>query len=295
MNKLFTNFAIVGIAAFIFISASVALGQPADGKPTMSEINDTRVAEGLDALRSLSQHAGRGQFPFSERNRIEIIRTLERVNFADDLEKVTVSNAYVEHFADFLVDKNTGMAKIFPYREDCVFGLVVRADQLEKCEGVPFFKGGGSFYSIRNSTNLVPSENWADMQFRDGNFVVGNQFNLGMIQEVIGTSLKDLTKKSAVIAELAKHKAPKQTQQFKDEKTAIEKGLRKPAAASLPAKNRSVYVLRTVAYRDPKFDQLDSRVDMIAAFEVVGREKSGALIILWKIIKSKEARELKPD
>ncbi len=293
MNRIFLKAFAIVVSSFCFAFVNQISSQIPVSEEKREQLNRTIVENSFDSLRNLGK--GGGDFRLAEKDRLIFIKHREFLGIQDDISKIQVPNEYWEHFRDFLREDNTGLAKIFPFNQGCVFGTVVSAEELESCSNFPTFPGGGSFYSFRNHSNLEFGESWADIQFRDWNFIVGRKYNFGLINEVIGTEIEDLTKNSKVVQELSNYKAFKRSENTAEEKKEISSGKIQSLFISIPVLNKSVYVLRSVAYRGSQFDAFDKRVDLFAAFKVVGRDRDGALILLWKILKTKEAPKIMID
>ncbi|MEZ5429227.1 MAG: hypothetical protein R2747_23470 [Pyrinomonadaceae bacterium] len=252
--------------------------------------------QNLDALRKVGEEANRGRITrrhlLSEKDRARIIGELEEKALAEEAIKLMPAETYFARFAEFLKDKKTGLIRLFPDMK-CDQGMTVDVRELERCAEFLKIRGGGSFYSFRNKTNLNETGAWDDIHFIDDRLEVGGLDEFGLIKEIGDVDLETLTSKSAEIESLLKYKPKKRRSEVKLEKQQLEKGLIDGFSSRVPAKSGSTYILRSVAYRRKIFDSLDHRADIVVAFRVIGRETDGSLILLWKELKRRNAQTLK--
>lgn len=239
---------------------------------------------------------------------------LERLN--GDISQFLVPKDYYTKFKNSLKSKKSGLARIYP-EKNCFNGKTVSAKESGKCAEMPTIIGGGSFYSFRLKTNL--NEKWsmasgvltqaerADIHFVDGKISTGSDTVLGIISEINDIDFNSINSKSEPIRILKDYEAESKLSKFEEQKAALKKGIQLGKynfSDSAFAKLNSTYLLRSIAYsvysRAKQYnqteiqflmrivDQLDIRTDVIIAFKIVGVEKDGSLIILWKELERKD-------
>lgn len=223
---------------------------------------------------------------------------LEEIN-----QKFAAPSEYYSKYADFLKEKNTGIARMFPDK-DCGKGLTVSVSELERCGNTPPVKGAGSLYSVR--LNEMPAYlpidlilyyvGQSDIHFADGKLIVGNDLTLDIISEIGETDFSNVTSKSEAFKFLTEFKPAQTKSELASQKRTLEKGINSGGylySTAAPVKLDSNYILRSVAYSpSPKYTGFWN-TDILVAFKIVGQEKDGSIIFIWKKLKQKDAPYLK--
>lgn len=225
--------------------------------------------------------------------REERSKRIEEIN-----QKISPPTPYYSRFADFLKNKNTGIARIFPDK-NCGKGIIVDVKELERCANTADIAGAGSLYSLR--LNEIPDNlplplilNYiaqSDIHLIDDKFVVGNS----SIQDIIGNvgevELTDIDAKVEAVKYLREFKPATKTTQISLQKQELEKGISRNGyfySNSARVKLNNTYVLRSVAYSSSAWRSFWN-TDILAVFKVVGQEPDGSVVILWKKLKQKNA------
>jgi hypothetical protein len=219
-------------------------------------------------------------------------------------QKMSAPVEYKNRFAEFLKSKNTGIVRLFPDK-NCGKGLVVDIRELERCAETPQVKGAGSLFSVRlknTPNNLPPSTilhylESSDIHFVENKFIVGNKTIQDIISDIGEVDLTDNIAKSDSLKFLTELKPSKTTEQLRAQNQIFEKGVKSNGyfySSSVPVKLNSTYVLRSIAYHK-RYQEFKNfwNTDLLLAFKVVGQEKDGSVIILWKKLKEKNAPVLK--
>jgi hypothetical protein len=235
----------------------------------------------------------------SEENKAEGKIRLEEIN-----QKLSVPSVYENRFDEFLKNKNTGIARIFPDK-NCDKGFVVNAQELERCADMPQIKGAGSLYSVRLSDipNYLPLNiilgyiGFSDIHFVKNKFVVGNKMTQDIISNIGEVDLADISAKSNSFKFLTELKPSKTSLHLQSQNQIFEKGVNSNGyfcSNSADVKLNSTYALRSIAYYE-KYLEYENfwNTDLLVAFKVVGQEGNGSVIILWKKLKEKNAPVLK--
>lgn len=205
---------------------------------------------------------------------------------------------YGIRYEEFLKGKNTGIARLFPDR-GCDKGLVVTVAALERCGGTAPIKGAGSRFSFR--LNKLPDYvslafiqyliGQSDIHFIDGQFVVGTESIQAIIGDVGEAELADVTLKSDSVKFLRSFKPANTVAKVAVQNQNLGKGVSEngyvySTSASI-ALDRT-YVLRSIAFRTREYASFWN-TDVLTAFKVVGQEKDGSVVILWKEMKESKA------
>jgi hypothetical protein len=233
----------------------------------------------------------------SEKEReAEKLKTIEEIN-----QKLAPPDSYLKTYADFLNQENNGIARMFP-DTNCDKGLVVSVKDLERCKETPLIFGAGSLYSVKLEAipNNVPLESimyyisQAEIHYIDNKFVVGNDSTQAIISEIGEASLADVNLKSEAFGFLRDFKPAKTKIKLAQQTAELEKGIAGGGftySNSAQVKLNSVYVMRTIAFKD-QYGNFWNK-DIYVAFQVVGREKDGSVVFIWKKLKEKDAPYLR--
>lgn len=219
-------------------------------------------------------------------------RNAERVretigNWIRTKQMVQPPKAYYERFAELLKNRNIQLARLFVER-NCGEGKVVEVKEIERCEGVPPIEGGGSLYSFRVRENFTLGRNWWDIHFVKNRFVVGNEAVQTIIADIGKVHLLDVNSKAESFVFLRSYKPAQKLSEIKQRQPELEKGIEANGytySNSVAVNFDSTYVLRTIAYyvdEESQWSNVGRGLDLLIAFKVVGREKDGSLVILWK-------------
>ena len=246
----------------------------------------------------------------------------ERQIFKESFERtkgmLEVPQRYYDEYKNLLTGKKIRIARLQPER-NCSIRLTaaVTVEEIERCADVVPILGGGSLNSFRSVLNYsagttvsriadeseltekIPLSSrgkefvlW-DIHFRDGNFDVPDKTIQGIVADVGSVALENLNLKSAEFEFLNDYKPKTDQAEIKQQSREFRKGVRFNNFTylnSVPANLNSTYVLRLIDYRlklDPEL-KFNKDADLMIAFEVVGRENDGSVIIIWKELKTKK-------
>lgn len=230
-----------------------------------------------------------GSIRSSRRNDPKALETRAVIN-----EMLLPAPAYSETYAEFLKRKKNGIFRIFVDKR-CDTGLTISVGELGKCRDFIPIKGGGSLFSFRYRSHLAIAQDFWDLHFIDGKLIVGNDSVEGLIAEIDGGDLEKVNLKDAAFKAFGTYEPKRSTTQIRTRNDRLAKGIEINGytfSNSAPAKLNSVYALRIVAYnpRMPRKVFSDARVfgrglDLRIAFKIVGQEKDGSLVVIWKELK----------
>lgn len=289
----------------LIIFGGIVFGQEL---PTHSTSNDEReYANQLNPYSKLIK--------ITRENNIKLALGAEEYLLNGDRSSLIVSPEYYTKFSSFLKDKQTGLARLYPER-NCHTGVVVSIEKAEDCADALPIIGNGSYYSFRIKTNLKNAKTeqvafqtveFNDIHYVDGEFRAGGEKILGIITELKNTDLQNFDKKSGQIRFLQDYKIEKHFSKVTKQKELLKQGFEYEGfqySDRVSANLGSTYLLRSVAY---DFDRLlprgtisrassmEFRADIIVSFQVVGQEKDGSIVILWKQFESKSPPTLLPN
>lgn len=217
-----------------------------------------------------------------------------------------ISDNYRNKYAEFLKQKNTGIAKMLPDTK-CDVGVTVTVEELERCANVPQIKGNGSRYSIK--LNFIPSYmplpeildlfKDTDIYLSGNSFYFGNESTQSIVSEIGDIDSNEITAKSPVSKILSKFKPSRTKTELRQQRKILEKGITENGyfySNFAPVKNNSVYVFRSITF-SPFKNGISYRnfwhKDLLAVFKVVGREADGSIIFIWKKLKEENSPYLK--
>lgn len=249
----------------------------------------------------------------NEKKRKEMLRlrwerVKELVPFLEEIfQTFPAPPEYFAKYSSFLKNKDTGLIRIFP-DNGCGKDVksVVSIDELEKCSSRPQIAGAGSLYSFRFpalirealqknfSVPLVNSLiNESDIQFINGNLIVGKNLTQNIIVEIGDVSLETVSAKSETFRFLEKWEQVHNKKQLAAQNQILEKGVQNNGyiyANKAIVKNNSAYLLRSIAYSEKSLTFWNT--DQTVVFKIVGQEVDRSIIILWKKLKEKSAAKL---
>lgn len=245
---------------------------------------------------------GRGRTgPLSKERRRQIeeekLKTVEEIN-----RILATPPEYGVRHAEFLKGKNTGLARLVPDR-GCDKGKVVTVQELERCSDTAQIRGAGSRYSFR--LNNVPSNlplsaiHWlvaiSDIHFVDGNIVVGSKEILDIISDIGDVQLTEVDLKSPSLKFLRSFDPDDTREDIEQQRKELTAGITENGFAYSTSANAVVnrtYVLRSINFAGPRFLNFWN-TDQIVAFRIVGQEKDGSVVLLWKQLKEKKGHVLR--
>lgn len=213
---------------------------------------------------------------------------------------------YYQKYETFLSDKNTGLARLFVYK-NCDQGKMISVQELERCGDVIPIRGEGAYYTFRLRQNYFFSPYDWDIGYMNDKFIVGNELVQGMIADVGDVDLNDVNLKSPALAFLKEYDPKTAKTEIKEQSELLSKGIDSNNfnysnfAAVRPG---STYVLRSIAYLLEGEKPITSEtlemlrginhsgrgMDVMVAFKIVGLEEDGSLILLWKELRMEKPR-----
>lgn len=224
--------------------------------------------------------------------------------YAELLDKMLAAPPqYQTAFADLLKDKKMYLVRIYPDQKcNLLNEKTISSQEAERCDGIIPYAGGGSFYSFKEKTNVYFTSSGADIHFIDGKFIVDlKRFGKGIISEIGDVDLENISLNSASVKFLIESEPKKTLVEAKEENKLLEKGINSNGfnySSAAFIKLNSTYVMRSIAYKTKErivfkntrpgqevTDISGTSKDELIAFKVVGQEKDGSIIILWKKLK----------
>lgn len=299
--------------AFLFILLCItgALAQTS----TTQDLHDTRpqyikntdidrsrqneqVRKVVEQSRSVSKKSV-GRQP-TEESRRETEK--EKREALDEINRLlAVPLEYQERYKEFLKRKNTGLSRMFPER-GCDKGLVVSVQDLERCSDTAPIRGAGSRYSFR--LNKIPNNlplgfihgliARSDIHFTSGKFVVGTKDILDIISDIGEVDLATVTLKSDSLKFLRSFDPEDTVEKIERQRKLLSNGVSEngfvysTSATIIP---NQTYILRSIAFGENHFSFW--KTDVITVFKVVGQEKDGTVILLWKELKESHGHNLR--
>ncbi len=209
---------------------------------------------------------------------------------AETKEMLRPPSMYLTTYKNFLKDKDHGIFRLFPDK-GCDKGFTVTVESLEKCNGAIPVRGGGSLFSFRLRKNYSRAPDFWDVHFIDGNIVGGNDSVQMIIAETDVADIRAITGKHAIFKSLSKYEPRSTKAEIKKQSVDLERGVeldRKRLSNQVPPKPDHVFAARVIAYFEKgpiEFFSAGRGLDLRLAFQVVGTEADGSLVILWKEVK----------
>ena len=301
--KIYKKVLITFLSLLVLVGTINAQPKPSNQNPTVvnnngistAEADRRRATELLPGQENALRQLGNTNSANSD-NEINLNAIKERNNLR--IVKANVVLVPKEYSDKYNVSGNKNklqLAKIL--NSKCNDGKVVLVADIEKCANSLQIWGGGSFYSFRNQTNYNSEAGiWADIRLYDGKFVVGNNTAQGIISRLGDVNFDDIKLASSEMKFLKDYQPKKKVTEINKQKDVLKSGINENGffySVTTPVEINSTYVLRSIAYQTGTDEPADNRADIILAFKVVGIEKDGNVIILWKELRKDEAPQMK--
>ena len=300
-----TNLLPVLLSGFL-LSSAVAAQNPNDNRSIYEpsrEVEILREKQQAADLRNGKDENGMIKQPSAEPKQIsaelknvyarKALENAEKTTILKEAEqKLLAPSQYYEKYASFLLEKKTGLARIF-VDKGCGIGKKVSAAELENCGDVIPVRGGGAFYSFRYKSNHFYgiSDGWDLYLYKGHKFLAGNDTVQTLIADLGNVNFDELSLKSKAFDFLDDYDPVSSLAEIKEKNKILKNGISANGYTYSNMANvnlDSTYIVRTVAYKRSKF--LSHGTDLTLAFKIVGREPDGSLIILWRELKSELPR-----
>lgn len=204
---------------------------------------------------------------------------------------------YQEKYAGLLKNEKMRLIRLYPDKNcDLLYAREVSVDDIERCKDAVPYAGGGSKYSFEKKSNAE----WGDIHFIDNKLVTGG-FSTSIIGKLGDGDLQDVNLTSGAVKFLTELKPTATRTEFKEQNKTFEKGIIFNGfyySLSVSPELNSVYVLRSITYTSgiestmrkgtvfyKTSNKLRTTDDITVAFKIVGQEKDGSVILLWKELK----------
>lgn len=284
-----------------FFSQTSTHSDPRDPRPEyMKDVDAGRARQDRQVEQAIKQaRSAAAVLPNRETLEQRKARELEKLKRLEEINSLLAAPPeYLVKHADFLKSKKTGISRIFPDR-GCDKGLVVSVQELERCSETPSIIGAGSVYSFRLSQlpdrlsleSILYYISQSDIHFIDGKFEVGTKSILDIIGDIGEVELEQVTLKSDSVKFLSSFKPANSVSKVVIQNKTLKQGVNVNGyfySTSTPVLLNHTYVLRSIAFKHSIYDSFWN-TDILTAFKVVGQEKDGSVVILWKELKRSRA------
>jgi hypothetical protein len=295
------------ISLSVLVLAPSVIGQPTTSTSGAAhdQIVRQNVRKHIREQRRLDSEIEMGHrtgLPAKTRLILDRIKDIYRDPTEKEMDLLSPRPEEKDGLATFLLHKDTGLIKLRP-DAGCASNPYVLA-AADSCIQYSM-PGAGYSYSFRKQTYRIAAV--ADLSSKDGYFVTmrgaliqGILVNLGDIRvEDINDQTSGFSYISSFVPETDSAKA-------RDVSTRLADGVLVDGflyQSSLPIKNNSTYLLRSIAYegRIPRsigsfvYNEADwdKRRDILVAFRVIRQDEDGSVIIQWKRLFTKDAPKMK--
>jgi hypothetical protein len=197
-------------------------------------------------------------------------------------------------YKSILANSNTGLVKIFPDL-GCASQYVVNVG--DDCQSQILF---GSSYSFRHA-NRIDKEN-ADINLYNNQLIGAGTLSHIILADLGDVPVEDLSLASKGISFLVNYKPAKQSDEATVKSKELKNGIDDEGfnySNKISVRENTTYAARAIAYRIPVkhfydfYFNSNKRKDVIVVFRVVRKESDGALTLLWRELKRKDAPEIK--
>lgn len=211
---------------------------------------------------------------------------------AKDFDKIAISHEDISLYKDFLSQSKVGILRLHDAN--------VCVQNKRQCP--QSFSGKGSAYSFRQDVYL--DENFADILFADSTFHLKSIGSLGFLTDLGNLPLEKLTLADKGVKELAEFEPSDKLEVIDKQYSIAQKGFQVGEfiyKTSLLLNENSTYVFRNIHYSfvkntknsllkgDEDLRPNNGIDDLIVAFRVIRKYEDGSIILLWKILQSKDS------
>lgn len=209
---------------------------------------------------------------------------------AETADMLRPPQPYLDTYEDFLKDSDHGILRLFPDR-GCDKGITVTVESLEKCGSAIPVRGAGSLFSFRLRTNYSRIPDFWDIHFSDGIVSGGNDTVQVIFAETDLTDLTLIKGNHPSLKAISRYEPKSTKSEIEQQGVELRKGIMLDGVRlsnELQPNSDKVFAARVIAYFDkpPNGFRYGSRfdgkgLDIKLAFQIVGREDDGSLIIIW--------------
>lgn len=289
---------IVLVGSFTCVNAQQPTSTPQPTPNPAQELARTRQAQArFEALRNMGKTNPDSLLQVS----FQHIQPLYRKPTGKELKLLAPNRIDVERFTDFLRQPNTGIIKLA-----ADYGCAENTNVVEASEECLKYTmpGAGSSYSFRIKNYRI--RRLADITFTDNSFQATGVVLHGIFADIGDVPMENVSLNTKGIKFLLDFKPESDSGKAAEVDRLLRQGIEKDGFTyrrSLPAKDNTTYILRSIAYRGSfpravgnlsynEFD-FDKRKDIIAAFRIIRRDYDGSVTILWKELIRNESPKMK--
>jgi hypothetical protein len=256
----------------------------------------------FDQLRSL-------EIPHKQESAIkgspleQIVQSVYRKPTKEELRLLTPPPHYLEKYAQFLRQPDTGIIKLNDESACAQKAAVVVAN--EECLRFTM-PGAGTAYSFRAETYRAP--HLADLILAKDVLKTDGVLQQGILVNLGDVPIEDVTLQTKGLKFLNDFQPVADVEALKDADRRLSEGVRADGFLyrfGFYISDQTTFALRSIAYRGKvmrsfngvTYNELnfDKRKDVIVVLRVVELDPQGHATILWKILQNKEAPSLKNE
>jgi hypothetical protein len=194
---------------------------------------------------------------------------------------------YIRKYYLYSTSPWMGLARIFPDK-NCGTGGTVTLAELERCADVPQKGRGGSLYSFRAGYGLssLRKNGWI-MRFANGKFEVGNDIVQALMADLGDVDIEAVGLEHKAFEFLSDYGPKQKREAIVEQREVLAAGIKGEGYTftnAVPVNLGSTYALRAIIYRyhEDGAPLPDRGFDQYVVFKVVGIERDGSVIIIWK-------------
>ncbi|MEZ5429221.1 MAG: hypothetical protein R2747_23440 [Pyrinomonadaceae bacterium] len=288
----------------ICISGQQTVRRPRETVKQQISRENTERQQRQERQNEADRALGMGQSGLSQVRKNHLlakVKELYRQPNEEEMKLLAPRQEDLDRSSKFLSVNKNGLIKLLPDR-GCATNpqLVVTSDECLKYS----MPGAGSSYSFRKETHRI--QTIADLTLKGDFFLTTGALIQGILVNIGDVPLEEVGGQTEGFAYLADFEP--ETDPFKAREISVKlaDGVKVGDLiyqSSLPVKENSTYLLRSIAYRGfiqrsyltLIYDESrwDKRKDVLVAFRVMRRETDGSTTILWKLLRTKNAPKMK--
>lgn len=232
---------------------------------------------------------------------LEVARSIYRKPGKDETKALTPSADYLNKYAPFLRQSNTGLIKLNS-DPSCVENSGVIAAK-ESCLQYSM-PGGGTSYSFRVESYRI--SRLADLTLSKNVLKSDGIMQHGILVKLGDIPIEEVTLETKGLQYLANFKPLTDVESLANFDQQLIKGINADGfiySVGFYVRNQTTYALRSIAYKGTamrsvkgiSYNELDfdKRKDILVVFRVVEIEPDGNITLVWKVLSEKESPTLK--
>lgn len=267
--------------------------------PPVGSSNSPEVEGAFNDLKMLG--IPRTQESSNRRLMLEVTRNLYRKPGKDEMKALTPSDDYLNKYALFLHQSNTGLIKLNSDSSCAEDSGIIAAKESCLQYSMP---GGGTSYSFRVESHRI--SRLADLTLSKNVLKSDGILQHGILVKLGDIPIEEVTLQTKGLQYLTNFEPITNVENLANFDQQLIKGINADGfiySVGFYVRNQTTYALRSIAYKGAvmrsvkgvSYNELDfdKRKDILVVFRVLEIEPNGNITLIWKILSEKDSPTLK--